>query len=121
MIGINEASSILLDKLEEMGDDKAGIYLPDKDIKIYKRDDVIKAHELKEVSSITYITEAHDCDDFAAKLYGRFAGLAWTNLHALNWFFDENSEFWWIEPQSKEVSDTIKAWQGSEVRFFIAR
>ena len=120
-IDINKASSILLDKLEEIGDSDAGIYLPDKGIKIYKKEDVNKAYELEEVSSISYIAEAHDCDDFAAKLFGKFAGLVWTNVHALNWFLDENSNFWWIEPQKRKVSSALEAWQGSEVRFFIAR
>ena len=120
-IDLYVASSLLLDKLEEIGDDKAEIYLPDKEIKIYNKADVESAYSLEEVSSITYIAEEHDCDDFAAKLYGKFAGLVWTNVHALNWFFDEHSTFWWIEPQNKKISRTLEAWQGSEVRFYIGR
>ncbi len=120
-IDINLASSILLDKLEEIGDDKAEIYLPDTDIKIYNKAEVISSYALEEVSSIKYEAEKFDCDDFAAKLYGKFAGLVWTNVHSLNWFFDESSTFWWIEPQTRKVSRTLEAWQGSEVRFFLAR
>lgn len=120
-IGMSEASSILLDKLEEMGDGTAEIFLPDKDIKVYKKEDVSKAYELAEVSSIVYITEEHDCDDFAAKLYGKFAGLVWTNVHALNWFIDEGNNFWFIEPQTGEMSKSLDRWQGYTVRFFVGR
>jgi len=120
-IDINTASSILLDKLEEMGDDKAEIYLPDSDIKIYNKSEVAKAHELKEVSSIKYVAETMDCDDFAAELYGKFAGLVWTNIHALNWFYDEAATFWFIEPQTKVLSKVLENWQGEEIRFFLAR
>ena len=120
-IDINLASSILLDKLEEMGDDKAEIYLPDAKIKIYNKNAVAKSYELQEVSSIKYIAGEWDCDDFAANLYGKFAGLCWSNVHALNWFYGKDSTFWWIEPQTRKLSRTLEAWQGSEVRFFIAR
>ena len=121
IIDINEASSILLDKLAEMNDDKAEIYLPDASIKIYNKDEVISSCELQEVSSIKYIAEEQDCDDFAAELYGKFAGLVWTNVHALNWFYDQDSAFWWIEPQTKKLSQTLEPWQGYEIRFFLAR
>ena len=120
-IDINMASSILLDKLEEIGDDKTEIYLPDGAIKIYNKDEVAKCYELQEVSSIKYVAEEHDCDDFAAELYGKFAGLVWTNVHALNFFYDQDVTFWWIEPQTRKLSRSLESWQGYEVRFFIAR
>jgi len=120
-IDINLASSILLDKLEEIGDDKAEIFLPDINIKIYNKDEVSKSYELKEVSAIKYVAEKHDCDDFAAKLYGKFAGLVWTNAHALNFFYNQDATFWWIEPQTRKISKKLETWQGFEVRFFIAR
>jgi hypothetical protein len=120
-IDIHMASSILLDKLDEIGDDRAEIYLPDEAIKIYNKDEVAKSHELKEVSSIKYVAEEHDCDDFAAELYGKFAGLAWTNVHGLNFFYDQEAIFWWIEPQTRKLSLVLETWQGYEVRFFLAR
>jgi len=119
-IDINTASSILLDKLEEIGCD-AEIYLPDNDIKIYNLKEVENSYELKEVSSLSFLAESHDCDDFSAKLYGKFASLVWTNKHALNFILDENETFWWIEPQNKKVSRTLEAWQGSTIRFLMMR
>ena len=120
-IKLVEASSILLDVAEAMGDDKAELYLPDSDIKVYYPDEVRDYYKLDEVSAITYVKEVMDCDDFAAILYGAFAGLCWTNLHALNWFIDEDSTFWWIEPQTGKLSRSLEGWQGNDVRFFLGR
>jgi len=120
-ITIHEASSILLDKLDELNDPSAEIFLPDADIKVYRKSDVEKSKGIKEVSALHYVAETHDCDDFAAILFGLFAGLVWTNVHALNWFIDENSTFWWIEPQTGVMSRTLDTWQGYEVRFFVGR
>jgi len=119
-IDIHLASSIILDKLEEMGVD-AEIYLPDLSIKVYRKADVTKSQSLHEISAIRFVAESHDCDDFAAKLFGKWAGLVWTNVHALNWFIDENGIFWWIEPQNKKISKTLDAWQGNDIRFLIGR
>lgn len=120
-IDIYRASSALLDTLEGMGDSKAEIYLPDADIKTYNKEEISVCYELEEVSSIKFVADTHDCDDFAAELYGKFAGLVWTNVHALNFFFDESGTFWWIEPQNKSISRNIEGWQGNDVRFFLAR
>ena len=120
-ISLINASSILLDVIDGLGDDTAEIYLPDNYIKIYCKSEVMASNHLKEVSAITYVAETMDCDDFAALLYGRFAGLVWTNLHAMCWFIDELLTFWWIEPQSGQLSRTLEGWQGSDVRFFLGR
>lgn len=120
-IDINLASSILLDKLEEIGQGDAEIYLPDKDFKVYKLEEVKSSQELEEVSKIKYVAEEQDCDDFAAELFGKFASLVWTDVHALNWFIDELESFWWIEPQNKKISRILETWQGYEVRFFLGR
>ena len=120
-IDIHLASSILLDKLEEIGDDKAKIYLPDNDMKIYNKEEVANSLELKEVSLIKYIPEEQDCDDFAAKLFGKFAGLVWTNLHSLNCFIDEQQIFHFIEPQTGKISDKLEGWQGGDIRFILLR
>lgn len=121
-IDINAAASIVLDVAEAVGwTSAADLFLPDKNFKLYKKDDVQSCYALDEVSAIKYVAEEHDCDDFAARLFGHFAGLAWTNVHALNWFIDENLQFWWIEPQSGKLSKTLEAWQGAQMRFFLGR
>ena len=121
LVDINEASSILLDKMEEIGDEKAEIYLPDSNIKIYNKKDVENALALEEIGAIEYVAEKMDCDDFAALAYGKFLGLVWTNLHAMNWFLDEDSEIWWVEPQTGKLSKGLEGWQGDTVRFFLGR
>ena len=115
------ARIVLLDKLGEMEDDKAEIYLPDMEIKIYKRDTVKNYLSLDETSKIVYVPEVMDCDDFAAILFGKFAGLVWTNTHALNWFYDEDITLWFIEPQSDKMSLKLENWQGWDIVFFLGR
>ena len=119
-ISLHMASSIILDKLEEMGCD-AEIYLPDLNIKTYNLQDVKKSYELEDVSNIEYVAEITDCDDFAAKLYGRFAGLVWTQLHALNCFISQENKFYFIEPQTGKISEQLEGWQGNDIRFILMR
>lgn len=120
-IDVHEMSSILLDKQDEIDDADVELYIPDTDNKIYNKSEVIKSQALEEVASIKYVAEKQDCDDFAAMLFGKFAGLVWTNVHALNWFVDENHTFWYVEPQTKKLSQTLEGWQGSDIRFFLGR
>lgn len=120
-IDLHVASSILLDKLEEMGDDSAGIYLPDRQIKYYRKDDVKNFLALDELDKIEFSAEIMDCDDFAAELFGKFAGLVWSNKHALNWFIDETETLWFIEPQNDRLAKALEGWQGSDIQFFIGR
>jgi len=121
VIDIASASSILLDKLEAMGMGDAEIYLPDREIQVYNKEKVKGFLGLDETSEIVYVAEVMDCDDFAAELFGKFAGLVWTNLHALNWFIDDTEKFWFIEPQSDKIASDLEGWQGSQVRFFVGR
>ncbi len=120
-IDINEMSSILLDKLEEMKDDKADLLLADIACKVYKKEDVVKFLGLDETDKITYIAELHDCDDFAAELYGKGLGLLWTSVHALSWFVDENNTLWFVEPQNDQISQVLENWATWDVRFFMNR
>ena len=119
-IDINTMSSILLYKLDEMGC-TGQIYLPDAACKTYTKSSVLDHYALVEISGIDYIAEVHDCDDFAALLFAEFAGLVWTNTHALNWFVDENETLWFVEPQTGQLAQTLEGWQGNDVRFFIGR
>ena len=120
-IDINLMSSILLDKLEEMGDDKAELYLADNDCKIFLKDSVIDFLVLDETSEIIYVPETMDCDDFAAELYGKGLPLLWTNLHALNWFIDLTNTLWFVESQTNKISRNLEGWQGWDVRMFLNR
>jgi len=113
--------AIVQAKLAEIEDKDYDIFVPDRDNKVYKKADVMAAHELEEVASIPFVDETHDCDDFAAELFGKFAGLIWTTIHAFCYFVDETDTLWYIEPQNKKLSQTIEGWQGSDVRFFLGR
>ena len=121
-IDASEMSSILLDKLDEMGDNQADIHLADINCKVYDREIVQNSLCLEEVSKLKYVVDKHDCDDFAADLYGRGIPLLWTNLHAMNWFVDRQTLIlWFVEPQTRKLSRQLESWQGWEVRFFINR
>jgi len=54
-------------------------------------------------------------------LMNLFAGLVWSEVHALNWFIDESLTFWFIEPQNGKASRTLLDWQGAKIRFFIGK
>ncbi|KKL86224.1 hypothetical protein LCGC14_1946820, partial [marine sediment metagenome] len=120
-IDIHLMSSILLDKMEEMGDPFVTPALADTDNKVYNKEEVKKYLGLDETDKITYVSQEMDCDDFAAILFGKFAGLVWTKKHALNWFIDETETLWFIEPQTDKMSKNLEGWQGWNVRFFISR
>lgn len=120
-IDLNIASSLLLDKMEEMGDTVGDIYLPDANIKVYNKDEVKAFLGLDETDKIQYVAEVMDCDDFAAELFGKFAGLVWTNVHTLNFFISEDEQVYFIEPQSDKIAGLLEGWQGARIRFFIGR
>lgn len=101
--------------------DNKPIYLPDATVAIYDKNAVAAFLDLNPVSEITYLPDDHDCDDFAAELYFLFAGLVWTDTHALNWFIDENLKFWYIEPQNDTIADKLLDWQGNRIQFFLSR
>ena len=114
-------SSILLDKLEEMGDDKAELYLADKNCKVFKKEDVVKFLDLDETDKIVYVAEEQDCDDFASALYAEGLGLVWTTKHALCFFVDETNILWFVEPQSDKIARDLEDWQGWDCRMFLSR
>ena len=120
-ININEMSSILLDKLEEMGDDKAELYLADADCKIYRDEDVRWFLGLDKTDKITFVAETMDCDDFAAEVFGMGLGLIWNMKHAFNFYINQDLEVKFVEPQTDKVSDNLEDWQGWDVRFFLSR
>ena len=119
-ISSEQMAIIIANKLDEIGS-SADIYLPDKRCKVYRKQDVISYSGLTEIASLKYIPETHDCDDFAAKAYGLFAGLVWTNNHAMNFIIDETGTFYFIEPQNKRLSQKLEGAQGNAIRMIIGR
>jgi hypothetical protein len=119
-ISSEQMAIIIANKLDEIGS-PADIYLPDKQCKVYRKQDVMSYSGLTEIASLKYIPETHDCDDFAAKAYGLFAGLVWTNNHAMNFIIDETGTFYFIEPQNKSLSQKLEGAQGTAIRFIIGR
>jgi hypothetical protein len=126
-ITVDEVSSKLLDKLEEMGDSAADLNLADSTSRLYKKDDVASYLKLVEVDKIVYTPEDMDCDNYAGILYGKFCeqdafpgGIIDSHQHRLNWFIDESGVLWFIEPQSRKMSRTLETWQGWDIKFFLS-
>ena len=120
-VDIHTMTSVLLDKLEEMGDNAAAIYLPDRDCKVYMKADVVEFLHLDETDKIVWVEEKEDCDDIAAQVFDDGLSLIWTNVHALNYFVDEDDTLWFVEPQSDKIARNLENWQGWDVRFFLGR
>ena len=69
------------------------------------------------IDSRMYVSEYYDCDDFAFSLLGEISIPGWSQLpiglvlaqtsptaaHAFNCFIDNESNFWFIEPQNDNV------------------
>lgn len=126
-IDIHEVSSILLDKLEEMGDDHAELYLADYTSRLYKKEDIKNFLSLDETDKIKFEPEDMDCDQFAGVLYGEFCkqkafpgGIVDSHVHRLNWFIDENLTLWYIEPQTDKISRILENYQGWDIKFFLS-
>jgi hypothetical protein len=120
LISMEQMAVIVASKLNEINS-PASVLLPDTRLRIYRKSDVMMCHELVEVSSLPYTGENHDCDDFAAELFGKFAGLVWTDVHALNFFVSEDLTFYFIEPQTKKIATKLDNWQGSSISFILGR
>ena len=95
---------------------KALIKIADANYKIYAYNDVVKFLADNLIDRRQYIPEIHDCDDFALALMamarwhmkGIPFGEVWLTQpsggHAVNFFIDENTQFWLVEPQTDEIS-----------------
>jgi len=120
-INSKKMATILRAKMNDMGC-KAEIYIPDAEMKVYRKEDVIRFLRLNEVNEISYIPGGiHDCDDFAAKLFGKGFSLVWTDKHALNYFIDVYDNYWFVEPQADKIAANLASWQGERIRFFLGR
>ena len=112
--------AIIQSKIDEMNDE-ASIFMPDMKMKIYNKEEIKKWLNLDETDKIVFVEEEHDCDDFAAELFGKGVPVIWSTKHALNWFVDTMDTLWFIEPQTDKISQTLEDWQGWDIRFFLGR
>lgn len=74
---------------------------------------------------ISYIPEAHDCDNFSFASMGYFSqglysfayGIAWSGVHAFNFMIDSDRKFWIVEPQTNSFMSVEEAKKSGEVYF----
>jgi len=105
------------------------IFLSDsRNYKLCNLDDINKFLKRDLTNKMGFIANNLDCDDFALRLAGQFSipnwsdltiGLMWTNAHALNCLIDQNEDFWFLEPQTDELTQELKSWQGTTLRFIM--
>jgi len=119
-IEAGKMNAIIQSKIDEMNDE-ASIFMPDMKMKIYNKEEIKKWLNLDETDKIVFVEEEHDCDDFAAELFGKGVPVIWSTKHALNWFVDTMDTLWFIEPQTDKISQTLEDWQGWDIRFFLGR
>lgn len=126
-ISVQELTAVLEAKLREMGDTKTEIFLADSVSRLYKKSDVQKLLKLSETAFLKYVPEDMDCDNFAGVMYGEFCrqdafpgGIVDSFIHRLIWFVDENKTFWFIEPQTRTMSQHLDSSEGWQIRWFLA-
>lgn len=106
----------------------AAIYLSDTVYYLSNLEDINEFLRIDQTNKIGFVPEERDCDDFSFRLMGQFSvpewsgialGIVWTDIHALNFFIDQNQEVWFIEPQTDDIQQRLVSWQGSMVRLLI--
>lgn len=104
------------------------IYLSDSKYWLCSTADIVDVLNMDATNKDPYMSEEHDCDDFSYRLMGQLStiewsgiafGIVWTNLHALNCFIDDRGKFWFIEPQTDVLKETLDSWQGDEILFIM--
>lgn len=84
----------------------------------------------KQISDAEYLSNDHDCEDFASATLGlfnqptlsRFAfGYAVSKSHAYNFFIDRDKKLWVVEPQSGRVLGTQFNWGSAyeTIKYFV--
>ena len=102
------------------------IYISDSTYWLCSQADITQFLALDLTNKEPYVKQEFDCDDFSYRLMGQLStpewagiafGIIWTNLHAMNCFIDDTGKFWFVEPQTDALKDTLDAWQGNEELF----
>lgn len=108
-------SNVLYKKAKELG--AQNVLLADEKYKLTDVASMKRFLELDDTDKPKYVPIWFDCDDFSFRLMGQFHtgkwaslafGIAWSNTHAFNIFFDGN-KFWIIEPQTDQIIDAASA------------
>ena len=104
------------------------IYISDMKYWLCSKTDIETFLKLDDTNRQKYVSEEHDCDDFSYRLMGQLSipkwsgiafGIMWTDKHAMNCLIDSDSKFWFIEPQTGELKNTLESWQGNEILFIL--
>jgi len=122
-IGVGELQLLLRMEYPE-----AQVYLSDATYTLPSKQDIEWFLAQDRSNKFDYIYNDFDCDDFSYRLMGQFSvpnwshltfGVVWTDKHALNCFVDEDKKFWFVEPQTDEILESLEEWMGSKVRMVV--
>lgn len=117
-ISITDLSALLLDKFPNTQDERVSRVYLDRSSYLTSKDEYMKFIHANDVDKGIYITDKHDCDDFAIALWGALkSSQQWSKMafglifvhweghgnHAVNFFVDSNMDVYYVEPQTDEV------------------
>ena len=117
------ASYFFLQKTLTKAFPDADVYLSDEDYGLFTMDQLKAFLSSDATDRATWVKEKHDCDDFAAALYGdcmKFAGnaafgLLWIEApiaHAINVAVLSDGKVYCIEPQNDKIYEVPKDYKG---------
>lgn len=114
---ITEISDVLIDAFPSTSPDSmvSRVYL-DQEYHVAPFEEYIRFIDADNTDKGLYISEGHDCDDFAAALWGAFQKSQWWSKlafgmvfvkweernarHAVNFFVDDEMKVYYVEPQT---------------------
>ena len=104
------------------------IYISDNQYQLCSESDINSFLVADDTNKAAYVADLHDCDDFSYRLMGQFStpewsgiafGIVWTDKHALNCLIDDKGKFYFVEPQTDALYETIQPYMGSEILFIL--
>jgi hypothetical protein len=125
---VQVTSNYIFDILNKITPSATHIYISDSLYWLCSKQDIDNFISQDDTNKMGYITEERDCDDFSYRLMGQLSipdwsgiafGIVWTNVHAFNCLIDESGKFYFVEPQSGKLYETIQPYMGNEILFIL--
>jgi len=101
----------------------AWIKLSDKNYNVTSYGEYMRFIEWDDTDMLVYKANDLDCDDFAIRLHGNISIPFWSSLafghmhtetpsgnHAVNWFVDDENNFYVVEPQNDNIFLLPRNW-----------
>ena len=107
----------LKEELSILGPLTSNIQITDEYLNVTTMNEAKKFSNDTKVANRVWVKEDHDCDNFAAALWGYYNtglwsyafGYARSNSHAFNIMIDNDKKIWIVEPQTNEYMNLEEA------------